>query len=131
MWVFITPSIQNLTESTSHFHSRSVSVLAHLHHRQGLPPVFPSIHTCKLTDSVGLPVVLAQVGVNEVHNVRADGSLEHSGQGDIFAQCFPLLRVHRDQWPSASLGKEKEKQLSTSKVSFLHSLFTSTHYCSE
>lgn len=73
---------------------------------------FPSIlgtnHTCELADGIGLPVVLAQVGVNKVHHIRANGRLEHRRQGDILAGCFPLFRVDRYQRSSASLKKKRK-----------------------
>lgn len=63
--------------------------------------------TCELADGVGLPVVLAQVGVHEIHHVGPDGSLEHGGQRHVPARRLALLGVHGDQRPSASLGSTK------------------------
>lgn len=41
--------------------------------------------TCQFTDCIGLAAVFAHVGVNKIHNIRANWSLEHSRHDDIIA----------------------------------------------
>lgn len=75
----------------------------------------PRCGTCELADGVGLPVVLAQVGVHEIHHVGPDGRLEHRRQRHVLARGLPLLGVHGDQRPSASLGEHGPSQYEESE----------------
>lgn len=52
--------------------------------------------TCEFTDSVGLAVVLAHVGVNKIHNIRANWSSEYRRHDNIFASGFSFLGINRD-----------------------------------
>ena len=59
--------------------------------------------TCQFADCIGLAVVLAHVGVNKIHNIRANWSLEHSRHDNILACSFSFLGVHRDQGSGTGL----------------------------
>lgn len=51
-------------------------------------------HTSFGINSVGLSVVLGQVGVNELHDVQTDGGLEHGGHGNFgFSNLFRIVNV--------------------------------------
>lgn len=52
--------------------------------------------TCQFTDCIRLAVVLAHVGVNKIHNIRANWGLEHSRHDNVFACRFSFLGVNRD-----------------------------------
>nr|KAF6444224.1 hypothetical protein HJG59_008532 [Molossus molossus] len=71
--------------------------------------------TCQFSDSIGLSIVFAQVGVNKVHNVWSNGSLEHSRQSDIFARRSPLFQSTRISVDEHTpwRGEEKATLLST------------------
>lgn len=59
--------------------------------------------TCQFADCIGLAAVLAHVGVNKIHNIRANWSLEHSRHDNILACSFSFLGVHRDQGSGTGL----------------------------
>lgn len=52
--------------------------------------------TSQFAHSIRLALVLAHVGVDKIHNIRADGSPEHCRHNHIFASCLPFLGVDRD-----------------------------------
>ncbi|KAF3854871.1 hypothetical protein F7725_022926 [Dissostichus mawsoni] len=62
--------------------------------------------TGQFTDCIRLAAVLAHVGVNEIHNIRANWSLEHSRHDNILARGFSFLGVNRDQGSGTSLGSK-------------------------
>lgn len=70
--------------------------------------------TCQFADCIWLAAVLAHVGVNKIHNIRANWSLEHSRHDNILACRFSFLGVNRDQRSGTGLKEAKFK------VSFKH-----------
>lgn len=59
--------------------------------------------TCQFTDCIRLAVVLAHVGVNKIHNIRANWGLEYSRHDNICACRFSFLGVNRDQGSGTGL----------------------------
>lgn len=83
------------------------------HRSASSPRLRTGLVSCQLTDGIGLPVILAQVGVNEVNDIWPNGSLEHCRQSDIFARGLPLFGVYRNQRASTRHGgREKATLLS-------------------
>jgi hypothetical protein len=59
---------------------------------------------------VGLTLVLGHVGVDMVHNVRTDGSLEHSRERDGSIAGLARFGEHADNLTGSLMSKKKKKK---------------------
>jgi len=66
--------------STTTSHTRDTG-----HSSSCTPGLCTGLVACQFADCIGLATVLAHVGVNKIHNIRANWSLEHSRHDNIFA----------------------------------------------
>jgi len=106
----LAPSLGGVEHTTTSAHvgegslARAVSsTTVHTRHTSdgatGSPRLSSGLHTSTLLDGIGLAVVLVQVGVNKLNNIRADGGDEDSREGDGGARCRILSKcLNSDKW---------------------------------